>query len=186
MIQIFFLLARAWAEEGGAEAAEHAVSIPWMQIVAQAFNFFFLVGLLVYLLHAKVKEHFANRAREYKLLVERAEEARAEAERGKIEIEQRLKKLELSAAQTVEQARAEAAELTQRLTAEARTLAAKMEQEAVRSSKVEVEKAKAELRAELLEKALAASSETLKKSLGTTEQKKLQNEFAEKIQVVGG
>ena len=39
---------------------------------------------------------------------------------------------------------------------------------------------------ELLENSLADARESLTKNLGTTEQKRLQNEFVEKIQVVSG
>jgi F-type H+-transporting ATPase subunit b len=190
---LWLTAAQAWAEESGAEIAEHAgeqahhaVTIPWMGIFTQAFNFFILVAILVYLLRKTVKDHFQNRAREYQQLVERAEAARAEAERGKVEIEQRLQKLQMSADQTLTQARAESEELKRRMMTEAQQLSARLEHEAQRTVAVEIEKAKNELRRELLEKGLAASKEMLSKQLGSSEQKKLNNEFAEKIQVVGG
>jgi F0F1-type ATP synthase membrane subunit b/b' len=61
-----------------------------------------------------------------------------------------------------------------------------LEEEAKRTAAVELEKAKAELRHELLREALSKSSDSLGRSLDSNEQKKLQNEFAEKIQVVSG
>jgi F0F1-type ATP synthase membrane subunit b/b' len=84
------------------------------------------------------------------------------------------------------QAQSEAAELRQRLVQEAKVLATKLADEAQRAANVEVERAKAELRAELLSKALDGSRKKLSTKLGTLEQKQLENEFAEKIQVVGG
>jgi F-type H+-transporting ATPase subunit b len=165
---------------------EHAASIPWMSIFVQAYNFFLLIGFLAYLLRQTIKDHFENRAREYQQLVERAEAAKAEAERGKIEIEQRLQKLHINAEQNLVQARAEAEELKRKMMIDAQQLTARLDQDAQRTVTVDVEKARAELRHELLEKGLALSKEQYSKQLGTSEQKKLQKEFVEKIQVVGG
>lgn len=192
-MKLFLLMAMTWAQEHGAEhVAEHAaeghheVVIPWGSVFVQAFNFGLLALILFILLRKAVKAHFAERAQSYKELVDRAENARLEAERNHTQMKERLSSLEASAQQSVSKARAEAEELRTRLMDEAKDLSRKMEQEAQRAASLELEKAKAHLRKELLEKALATSSEDLKKNLGTNEQKKLQNEFAEKIEVVGG
>jgi F-type H+-transporting ATPase subunit b len=187
MMKLLFQFAVAFAEEAGhgvAHADPHA--IPWGSLFVQAFNFIFLFALLVFLLRKTVSAHFANRAKEYMQLVERAESARQEAEKGRTEIANRLSKLEQSAQGTAQQARSEAEELRARMLEEAKNLSAKLEEEAKRTTAVELEKAKADLRSELLQRALSISTESLKKNLGTSEQKKLQNEFVEKIQVVGG
>lgn len=189
-MKLLLLMAMTWAQEHGTEAvAEHAgheVTIPWDNIFVQAFNFVFLFGVLAFFLRKPLKAHFAQRAQTYQELVDRAEAARKEAEQTHHAIKERLTKLESSAEQSVERARSEAAELRSRMLQEAKMLAQKLEQEAQRTAMHELEKAKAELRKELLQKALANSEETLKKSLGTNEQKKLQNEFVQKIEVVGG
>lgn len=183
---ILLTQAQGWAEEAthGAHAGGHEV--PWSSLGVQAFNFVFLFLVLFVVLRKSVAVHFENRAREYSELVERAEAAKAEAEKGKIEIQSRLEKLQASAANTVNQARSEAEELRRRLIDEAQGLAVKLEQEARRTAAVELEKSKAELRRELLKGALENATQTLSKDLSANEQKKLQNEFVEKIQVVGG
>lgn len=163
---------------------EHA--IPWHNLFAQAFNFTLLFGLLAYLLKEPIKKHFADRAAGYRELVDRAENARREAERTNHEIKERLARLEATAQRSAEQARAEAADLRSRMMQEAKNLATKMEQEAQRTTAVELEKAKMELRRELLTRALSAAGEELQKNLGSSDQKKLQNEFVEKIEVVSG
>src|SRR5688572_16784627 len=87
------IAASAWAADGGhGAAAGHADphAIPWGSIGVQAFNFFLLVGLLVFMLRKTVKLHFEHRARDYKELVERAEVARKTAEAGHREIRERL------------------------------------------------------------------------------------------------
>lgn len=189
---IFRLLfaAQAFAEDHGAghaaEAAHEAHGIPWDSLFVQTFNVVFLAVILFIVLRKTVKAHFETRAREYKQMVERAETARAQAEKGRHEIKERLAKLEATSDQVKNTARAEAEELRGRMVAEAKTLAARLEQEAQRTVKVELEKAKAELRAELMSKAIVESRNNLQKNLSSTEQTKLQKEFAEKIQVVGG
>lgn len=185
MTKLLILTAAAWAASGG-HGAEGAHHIPWGSIGIQAFNFFLLIGLLGFVLRKTVKAHFAHRARDYQELVQRADAAKREAERGHLEIKARLEKLESGAEEGLRQAREEAATLKQRLQEEARVLSEKLEQEARRSAQAELDKAKDELRRELLESALQASSVTLKTSLGSAEQKRLQNEFVDKIQVVGG
>jgi F-type H+-transporting ATPase subunit b len=185
MIQLFFLTATAWAASGGHEAGHHDVHVPWLNVGVQAFNLILLFSLLTFLLRKSVKAHFAHRANDYQQLVQRAQAAKDEAERGRQEIQTRLNKLESGAEEGLAQARREAAELKLKLQSEAKELSAKLEADAKRTAQVELEKAKDELRRELLESALQASSNTLRTSLSSGEQKRLQDEFAKKIQVVG-
>lgn len=181
-LSLFMFMNQAFAA-GGAHGDPHA--IPWSSISIQALNLSLLILFLYLALRKTVSALFANRAKDYQTLVSRAEAARLEAEKGKLEIKERLARLEATADQGVTQARAEAEELRAKMIQEAKALAARLEAEAERTAKIEAEKAKTELRRELLQKALNETREDLKK-LGSTEQKKLQAEFADKIQVVGG
>ena len=193
IMKLILFLGTAWAEEGAHhasaaahEAGHHApVVIPWMNIGVQVFNLVLLFSLLIYLLRKGVKAHFAHRATDYQQLVQRAQTAKDEAERGRQEIQNRLNKLESGAEEGLAQARRDAAELKLKLQAEAKELSVKLEADAKRTTQVELEKAKDELRRELLESALQASSNTLRTSLSSGEQKRLQDAFAKKIQVVG-
>lgn len=188
MIRTVMLLALTYTSAVYAASAGHGDGhgVPWTTIAVQAFNFLLLMGILVFALRKTVKAHFATRAQEYTDLVQRAEVARKQAETAKKEVEARLARLESSSVDTVKQAEAEAGVLKARMAEEAQQMARKLEQEAQRTAAVELEKAKAELRRELLQRALANSKESLAKNLGSNEQKKLQNEFVEKIQVVSG
>ncbi len=185
MIVTFLLFLNQAFAGGSAGAHGDAHAIPWSNIAVQALNLSLLLILLFLAVRKTISALFANRAKEYQTLVSRAEAARQEAERGKREITERLARLESTADQGVAQARSEAEELRAKMIQEAKALAARLEAEAERTAKIEAEKAKAELRRELLQKALNETREDLKK-LGSTEQKKLQAEFADKIQVVGG
>ncbi len=189
VIKFFFfnlvIASSAFAASPGHGAGDpHA--IPWGAIGVQAFNVVLLLVLLTYLLSKSVKAHFATRAHDYNKLVERAEVARRDAEKNHQSIKSRLEKLEADAEGSLVRAQAEAEELKKRLLQDAKSMALKLEQEAQRSAQIELEKAKTQLRRELLQSALNVSSESLKTKLSSTEQKKLQNEFVEKIQVVGG
>lgn len=186
MIRALLMMSTAWAGDQATEAAHGAHGIPWGSLFVQTFNISFLLIILFILMRKTVKAHFEHRARDYQQMVSRAETARAEAEKGKREVKERLSKLEASSDHVMDNARSEAQELRSRMVEEAKTLATRLQQEAERTVKVELEKAKTELRAELMAKAIDTSRENLKKNLSSTEQTKLQKEFAEKIQVVGG
>ena len=170
----------------GAHGADHAVHIPTSSLFVQAFNLIVLLVVLFVLLRKGAIAHFANRAKEYTDLVQKAEAAKNEAERGHREIKERLDKLESGAEASLAQARKEADELKVKMIAEAGIVSERLKTEAQRTVANEVEKAKAELRADLLQSALATSHEVLKSSLSAGEQTRLQNEFVQKIQVVGG
>lgn len=190
-LYLLLMMTSAWAEEAATHGAGHAAAhdshaIPWASIGVQAFNFGLLLLLLGWLLRKAIVSHFAHRARDYKQLVERAEVARKAAEQTHREIKDRLDQLEAGAEQSLVRARTEAEDLKVRMVQEAKALSAKLEQEAQRGIQLELEKAKAELRRELLQTALRTSGENLKTKLGSSEQKKLQSEFVDKMQVVGG
>lgn len=188
MIKLFFFTATVFAEEARhvVSGAHEGQTIPWTSVGVQTFNFGLLLVVLFMLVRKSVAAHFENRAKEYAQLVERAETARRQAEKSHSEIKERLAKLEATAEQGARTARVEAEELKGRMITEAKTISSKLDVEARRSVEVELDKAKAELRRELLARALEASRDSFKTNLGSSEQKKLQNEFVEKIQVVGG
>lgn len=188
-LKVLLFHAMAFAEEAhhAAEGAHHDPhAIPWSSLTVQAFNFAVIFAILFFALRKAVKTHFEHRAKDYKVLVERAESARKEAEAGKRLIHERLQKLESGAAASLDEAKAEAEALRTRMITEAKEISSRLEADAMRTAQSELDRAKAELRRELLQTAIKSSNENLQKSLGPNEQKGLQNEFVEKIQVVGG
>src|SRR5665213_2087612 len=98
------ILSQAFAEGLETAAEHHEVVVPWNSIFVQVYNFLFLGVVLFFLLRKTVKHHFAERAQTYKELVDRAENARLEAEKSHTAMKVRLEKLELSAAKSVDQA----------------------------------------------------------------------------------
>lgn len=188
-LKILFFQFAAFAEEAhhAAEGMAHDPhAIPWWSLFVQTFNFICIFVFLYFVLRKSVKAYFQHRARDYKMMVDRAESARREAEDNKRTINERLQKLESGAESSLTAAKAEAEALRLRMISEAKELSARLEADAQRTTQSELERAKAELLRELLQSALKSSNENLQKSLGSLEQKQLQNEFVEKIQVVGG
>lgn len=177
------LIAFASGGEGHAEA-HGPVGIPWHHILVQVANLGGLLLFLAWVLRKTVSQYFAERRQVYLDLVQKADSAKLQAEQNRRDIASRLQNLEASTQNSLQQAQAEASELQSRIVKEAKELAEKLRVEAERAAKFEAEKAKNELRAEMLAKAVEAARSVLKEKVGGPEQKKLQSEFVEKIQVV--
>lgn len=158
--------------------------IPWHSIIVQAVNLFGLLALLGWILRKSVTSYFNDRRQVYLDLVQKADSAKLAAEQSRREIATKIENLEKTTEQSLRQASAEAAELRTRILAEAKEVTAKMQAEAERTAAVELEKAKLELRQSMLTTAVDAARKTLQEKVGGAEQKRLQNEFAAKIQVV--
>lgn len=169
---------------GGGHGSEHGSGgIPSM-VTYQAINFVLYVALLFFLLRKPVKSFFKGREDSFKQALIKAEAARAEAEKKRQEIQERLSKLESTADQSIAQARAEADSLKARIIQEAQEISTHLKEEARRTADLEIERAKVELRSELLNQAVALSQKMLVDKIADNDQKRLQTEFVEKIQVV--
>ncbi len=160
------------------------VEVPWSKVTAQVVNLTIFLTLVAFLTRKQIAGYFRSRYESYHDLVNRAEQSRQEAEKVRTEIHQRLERLEASAQESIETARKEAKELSQKIEQEAQDLTAKLRAEAEKSAFFELERAKSELREELLELSLQAAQQVLSQSINGTEQKRLQDEFVNKIQAV--
>ncbi|HRK06342.1 MAG TPA: ATP synthase F0 subunit B [Pseudobdellovibrionaceae bacterium] len=166
-----------------AGSGDHHGGIPtvlWLQVV----NFVLYVGLLVYLLRKPVRSFFEGRVENYNSALKRAEAQKREAETKRREIQERLTRLESTSAQSIAEARAEAEALRQRVLVEAKELSEKLRAEAQRTAQIELERAKFALRQEMLSQSVQLASKILADKIQEPDQKRLQSEFVEKIQVV--
>lgn len=164
-------------------AGDHHGGIPtvlWLQVV----NFVLYVGLLVYLLRKPVRSFFEGRVENYNSALKRAEAQKREAETKRREIQERLTRLESTSAQSIAEAKAEAEALRQRVLVEAKELSEKLRAEAQRTAQIELERAKFALRQEMLSQSVQLASKILADKIQEPDQKRLQSEFVEKIQVV--
>ncbi len=154
------------------------------EVFWQFVNFAMFVGLLFFFLRKKVVAHFQEREANFKQALIKAEHARQAAEAQKNIIKEKLDKLEAGAKADLEKAKRDAEELKIKILAEAQEIVSNLKKETERTAESEIQRAKLELREELLSGALAQAKQILKDKVNEPDQKRLQNEFVEKIQVV--
>lgn len=182
LIQIFTSIALANSEAH--QTAHGPGGIPWSDLGPQFFNFTLFLGLLIYILRKPIADTFSQRSKSYKELLGKADQALKEAQSKKNEIQKNLDTLKRTRDNSLNKARQEAEELKRNLVNEAQAQSKKMFDEVERTIRVETEKAKTELRNFLLQQAILQADKGLKDQLDETEQKRLQKEFAGKIQVI--
>lgn len=166
--------------EGAAHGGEHEAGLPTV-VLLQFINFFLYVGLVVYFARKPVSDYFKNRQAGFFSALKRADAARAEAEAKRAEIQARLAQLEASRDESISKARSEAAALRTQIIDEAKALSEKLQQDAKRTAQVEVERAKAVLREELVNQSVAMARRILSDKMQDQDQKRLQEEFVQKI-----
>lgn len=153
-------------------------------VIWQFVNFTIFIALLFFLLRKKVVAYFEERELSFKQALIKAEHARKDAEHQKNIIKEKLEKLEASAASDRALAQKDAEELKIKIITEAKELVANLKKETERSADSEIQRAKLELRDELLNSAIEQAKKILKEKVNEPDQKRLQDEFVEKIQVV--
>ena len=179
LILMFLFPSLALAAGGG----EHG-AIPVKAILIQALNFSILVGLLAYLLKKPAKDFFSSRGESFHEHLRKAEEAKERAETKKRTIKDRLESLHATAGDSTAKAKADAEELRHKIVEDAKTLAGKLKIESERTAQHELEKAVATVRDELIEAAMTSAEKNLATKVDATEQRRLQSEFVDKLQVV--
>lgn len=180
-VSLVFIPALALAATGA--AGDHH-GVPWKTIGVQAFNFFLLAGLLIYLLKATVIAHFRARKSSYMDLVNKAEAAKKEAEANHREVASRLAALQASAQANASKAQQEADLLKAKLLKEADEISQKLTADVQRTAAIEIQKAKAEIQSFALLQAIEAAEAKLSKDASKDDQSRLQSEFIRKIQMV--
>jgi F-type H+-transporting ATPase subunit b len=179
----------AFAEEhgaahGDAHGGAHAAGGIPASVVFQAINFVIFAGLGFYFLRKPIRNFFNGRRSNYHAALNKAEQLKRDAEQRKADIGERLRALEATSKQTLDQARAEAEAMSARILQEANELSKNLRDEAGRTAEAEVSRAKGQLRDELLNQSVALSKQILSERIVETDQKRLQTEFVDKIQEV--
>ena len=165
------------SEHGGREVIE----IPWKFIGTQTVCVLIVAIILKRFAGATVVDYFRDRAAGFDKAAALALGAKETAEKQKRDFEERLKSLEASAAESILNAKKEAESLRQRVETEAKDAASRMKEDAAKTAQAEIEKAKQLLREELLGLALASTHKSLRSSVQEADQKRLQNEFVDKL-----
>ena len=180
MTLLTFILAQSvYANSGGAE-----VAVPWGHIRAQLINVIILIGLLIYFLREPVKQVFKSRLADYLEEFKKAENTKTAAEAEKKSWIERMSKLEKTSQESLDRAQKESAEQGQRLVLETQEKAKQLLIDAEKTIELEVQKSKDLLQKELLTDSLAEARDKLKDKMDQLQQKKLNNEFFDKIKTV--
>ncbi len=165
---------------GGGGHHDGIPSIVWLQTA----NFAIFALILGYLILKKVPPILAQKRETYFAEMKKATAQREAAEKDKADLVQRLEKLKATTDESIQNAQTESQALKEKMLTEANEIAGRVRSEAVQSVKFEAERAKLELKDQLIEQAVDNAREILKTKMQESDQKRLQSEFVEKIQVV--
>jgi F-type H+-transporting ATPase subunit b len=168
----------AMASEGGGHADSGAVLKDFLY---RCFNFALMVGLLVYFLNKPARKGLKNRTTEIEKTLADAQAAKDAAEAKYQEYSQKLAKATEEIAGITEAIRREGELERQKILAAARDMAAKIEREADNKAAGVVTKARAEIREEAARLAVELAEELLKKQISTNDQKRLVDEYMQKV-----
>ncbi len=166
------------APAGGAES--DVPTVVWWQLA----NFIVFLILLYFLLRKRIPAFFASKKDAFLDHERKARLLKEEALKAKQLVEADLKNLVEGREDGLERARQEAALYAERMKKEAQAVTVRLNEELVRTEKIEMEKVSYSVRSQLIERSVEKARETIKKDILEDDDRRLQSEFVEKIQVV--
>lgn len=179
---VFLSAIFVFAAGGGDGGHDH---IPWGSlIIPQLVNFSIVAAGLIYLLRNPLRTYFQDRAKSFEQLKQKAEAAKAEAERKNSEIRAQLTALDSTSDRSLEEAKVDSRKLHDQIVAEAAAQAAKTDEETSRMVRHELDRAVVALRTELVTNSVRFAESKIKEKVTPASQDKLNNEFLEKVQAV--
>ena len=119
----------------------------WIDLVKKTFNFVVLIGLLYWLLAAKIKEFFSGRRAEIKENLEKSVEKKAEAEKKYREYSEKIDKASAEIDGIFEMIKAQGVTEKQKIIEDAEKTAKKMKEDAQARIEQELKKASDQLKA---------------------------------------
>ncbi|MDF1592798.1 MAG: ATP synthase F0 subunit B [Desulfobacterales bacterium] len=169
----------AWSASGADSATKGWVATDTYRVM----NFVVLAVILFILLRKPVSQVLKNRITGIQDQLHDLEIRKKEAEKLLAEYEERLMQLDQEAEKIVAEYVRQGEEARGRIIQEAKTAAHKVEEQARRNIDHEFEIAKVKLKGEILEKALIKAEEKIKNRITPDDQKKLVDEYIEKVVV---
>lgn len=167
-----------------AQAADGAqAEVPaavWWQLI----NFIAFLIILFFALRKRIPVFFASKREAFLAHEKKAQEEKEQALRAKKSIQDDLEKLLSGKDEGLERARQEAQLFADRMNQEAKDLVQRLQEELERTEKIEMEKVLHSVRSQLIERSVGRARDTIKKDLVEADDKRLQSEFVDKIQVV--
>ena len=177
---IFFLIlisiAFASSEgEGGHDSKE------WIDLGKKTFDFIVLVGLLYWLLAAKIKEFFSGRRAEIKEDLEKSVERKADAEKKYREYSEKLDKASVEIDGIFEMIKAQGITEKQKIIEDAEKAAKKMKEDAHTRIEQELKGASDQLKAQAVQLSVQMAEEILKRSITAQDHETMVKEYMDKV-----
>lgn len=178
---LFTCLAMASSEAG--HGVDHESGVPKV-VYFQAINVLIILFAAVFYGRKPVFSYFQSKKAKFIEDQDRAQSFYKRAEQEFNEVKTRLDKLKVTREDALAKAKADALDLQKKLVNDGEALAKKTKDEAFLTSKMEVERAKQYLKAKLIADAFELSKRDLSAKATSADQKKLQEDFISKVQVV--
>ena len=147
----------------------------------RVINFAVLAIALFFVLRKPVAQFLGDRIKGIEEELTSLEAKKKAAEKKLSEYNKRLAALEIEAGEILVQYRLQGENARERILEEARGAAAKLEEQAKKNIEREFAEVKLRLETEVFEKALAMAGEKLKKGINEDDQKRLVDEYLEKV-----
>lgn len=176
---VLLLPVAALAAVGGGEHADGGVILK--DFLYRCFNFALMVGLLVYFVRKPIRNGLRNRREEIATMLADAEAAKEAAEAKYREYSEKLEKATEEIAGISAAIRKEGQLERDKILEHAREMSEKILQEADARATNAVARARDELRAEAARLAVDLAEEYLKKEFSPTDQKRLVEEYMQKV-----
>jgi F-type H+-transporting ATPase subunit b len=173
---VLIVFSTAIASEGGEGGSKQILEMVWKLV-----NFLILMALLWKLLADKVKTYFSDRRVEIAQMIEQADKAKEDAEKQYAEIEQKLKNVEKDIQEIKDAIMGELEGEKERIIKEGKTSADRILQQARWSAEQEVVKARNELKNHVVEMAGDMASGMITRSMTPEDQKKILEEYLDKV-----
>jgi F-type H+-transporting ATPase subunit b len=150
-------------------------------LVKKSFNFLVMIGLLYWLLAAKIKEFFSGRRVEIKESLEKSVERKSEAEKKYREYSEKLDKASTEIDGILEMIKAQGITEKQKIIEDAEKTAKKMKEDAHARIEQEMKKAADQLRAQAVDLSVQMAEEILKRSITQDDHKAMVKEYIDKV-----
>jgi F-type H+-transporting ATPase subunit b len=181
IISIVFLLIMVGVVFASGEAEGGHEGNKWLDLIKKAFNFLVLMGLLFWLLAAKMKEFFTGRRAEIKETLEKSVEKKAEAEKKFREYSEKLDKASSEIDGIFEMIKAQGVTEKQKIIEDAEKTAKKMKEDAQARIEQELKKASDQLKAQAAQASVQMAEEILKRSITAQDHETMVKEYMEKV-----
>ena len=173
----------SWAAEAG---EVHRKEFSLKEELFKFMNTLIVIAILYKVAYKPVRKFFEERREGIQKALTAAEKARAESELLLGEQRSKVADLEAELGRVRKQGETERGSLQARLQADQDTLAERLLEHARGAIKLEGEKARAELQNEAARLAVELAGEILQKNLGPEDQKRLMENFLNKVETVNG